>query len=121
MPIKNLSERRRLPRLGKLHLGIKVQKEGGSSYPKAVDYFVCPPESGIETIFGEHPKSIRIMIPVEDEEKWASQYYRCYSMTRGLICKGDGEKAWRSVDTETGALANRNTKEDEMREAPAFR
>ena len=29
MPIKNLSERRRLPRLGKLHLGIKVQKEGG--------------------------------------------------------------------------------------------
>ena len=62
------------------------------------------------------PKLIRIMIPVEDEEKWASQYYRCYSMTRGLICKGDGEKCRRSVDTKTGALANRETKEAQLKE-----
>ena len=98
-PIKGLSERRRLPRLGKIHLGIRNEK----GWPEKVDYFVCPPE--VQAIFGEKPRELRILIPVEDEERWCSQYYRCYSRSRGLVCKGDGVECLRLVDTETGDLA----------------
>lgn len=116
-PIKGLSEARRLPRLGKIHLGIKKTKlvEGREvEYPSAVDYFVCPTE--VQAVFGEKPKELRVMIPVEDEERWASQYYRCYSQTRGLVCRGDGETCSRMIDTDTGALANRNSKNTDWRE-----
>lgn len=116
MPIKGLSEKRRLPRLGKIHLGIKAKNDKGVEYPKMVDYFVCPPE--VQELFGEKPKELRIIIPLEDEEKWASQYYRCYSRTRGLICKGDGETAMRMLDIQTGALADRDSKNVEMKEVP---
>jgi len=104
-----------MPRLGKIHLGIKALNDKGVEYPRAVDYFVCPPE--VQAVSGEKPKELRILIPVEDEEKWASQYYRLYSRTRGLICKGDGEKAMRLVDAMTGDLTWKDeAKEVVMRE-----
>jgi hypothetical protein len=106
MPIKGLSERKMLPRLGKIHLGIKNPEKG---YPVKTDYFVAPAE--VQAVFGKQPKSLRILIPVEDEEKFASQYYRCYSKTRGLICKGNGETADRLVDARTGALVDSGSKD----------
>jgi hypothetical protein len=118
MPIKNLSDKRRLPRLGKIHLGVKITNVIGEEYPKATDYFVCPPE--VQAVFGEKPKELRIMVPVEDEEVWASQYYRCYSRSRGLVCKGDGETALRMVDMKTGKLAGRNSKETELQETACY-
>jgi len=75
---------------------------------------VCP--EPVQTIFGEKPKELRILIPVEDEERWASQYYRAYSRTRGLICKGDGLNATRMVDEETGALADSQSKKIVMKD-----
>ena len=116
MPIRGLSEIRRMPRLGKIHLGIKKANAEGVEYPAAVDYFVAPPE--VQAIFGEKPKELRIMIPTDNDEQWASQYYRCYSKTRGLICKGNGETAVRMVDATTGALANRDSKEVINQEVP---
>ena len=110
-PIKGLSEKRRLPRLGKIHLGTRHPEKG---YPMKTDYFVCPPE--VQKVFGDKPKELKILIPVEDDEKWCSQYYRCYSKTRGLICKGDGEVAIRMVDTQTGAMADRDSKAIAMKE-----
>ncbi len=115
MSIKGLSETRRMPRLGKIHLGIKAQTAEGKTYPKAVDYFVCPPE--VASIFGEQPRELNIMFPVEDPDKFASQWYKCYSSYRGLVCKGDGEKCLRLVDVATGDFAHRDTKETTMREA----
>jgi len=124
MPIKGLTEKRRLPREGKIHLGIKAttNKAGQECppYPKAVDYFVFPQahpqyQELVDT-FGDKPKELRIVIPVNNEEQFASQYYRCYSKSRGLICKGDGEVAMRTVDTVTGAMADRDSKTVEMRE-----
>ena len=108
-PIKGLSENRRLIRLGKIHLGIKVKNKNGVEYPKATDYFVCPPE--VQAVYGEQPDRLDIIIPVEDEEMWCSQYYRQYSRTRGLICRGDGETCRRMIDRQTGAIANRDSKE----------
>lgn len=89
-PIKGISEIVRLPRLGKIRLGIKEEIDGVSS-PLSTDYFVCPDE--VKKVFGEKPKELRVMFPTEDKEQWASQYLRCYSASRRLICRGDGEKA----------------------------
>ncbi len=96
----------------------------GVKYPKATDFFVYPDgeSQGVElrdeliAAFGEKPRELRVIFPLEDEERIASQYYRCYSKTRGLICKGDGEKCTRMVDTASGALADRDSMKVEMRE-----
>lgn len=105
MPIKNLSERERFPRLGKIHLGIKVVNAKGVEYPQKTDYFVLPKDSPVYkelvALFGDKPKELRVMIPAEDEELWASQYYKAYDMTHGLVCKGDGTTATRLVDINT--------------------
>ncbi len=77
--------------MGKIRLGIKKENDEGVSYPSPTDYFVCPDE--VKKIFGEKPKELRIMFPTENSEQWASQYLRCYSASRGLICRGDGEMA----------------------------
>jgi hypothetical protein len=112
MPIEGLTSRRLLPRLGKIHLGVKHPTKG---YPIRTDYFVCPPE--VKQVFGEKPRELSILVPVEDEEKWCSQYYRCYSKTRGLICKGDGIQADRLTDARTGALADSGSSDIVWKEA----
>lgn len=109
-PIAGLSEQKRLPRLGKIHLGVKKKSpRTGGEYPCATDYFVCPPE--VAKIYGDKPKRLDVIVPVEDEEIWASQYYRQYSRSRGLVCKGDGITCRRMVDIETGDVAGKSTKE----------
>jgi len=109
-PIKGLSESRRLPRLGKIHLGVKKQARSGAWYPSATDYFVVPPEvaKALET---EKPTELPVLFPIEDEEVFASQFYRSYSMTRGLVCRGDAENCRRMIDAQTGDMANRNSQE----------
>jgi len=104
MPIKGVSEVVRLPRLGKIRLGIKKENAEGTVYPSPTDYFVCPEE--VRNVFGERPRELRIMFPTDDETQWASQYLRCYSETGNLICRGDGEAALAKVETvnrETGS------------------
>lgn len=91
--IKGISERRRLPRLGKVRLGIKVKTQTGKEYPKEVAWFVCPPE--VRAIYGERPLELDIMFPVEDELACFPQAYKWYGATQGLRCKGNGEIALR--------------------------
>jgi hypothetical protein len=95
MPIKNLSNVRRLPRMGKIGLGVKMdKKKDGSScspYPTEVDYFVAP--KSVADVFGEKPKELRIMFPVSNAEVFFQQWYKCYGANL-LKCKGDGEKAF---------------------------
>lgn len=102
--IKGLSERRRLPRLGKIRLGIKKTGSGGAAFPAEVDYFVCPPE--IQRVYGPQPKALRIMIPLEDTSQVFSQAYKWYGSGSGLKCKGDGQVALRRwADVEPGLQA----------------
>ena len=108
-PIKDLSEIRRMPRLGKVRLGIKVEPEGKNPYPRATDYFVVPDE--IKKIVGGKPKRLNIIFPTEEVDKFAQQWLRCYSLTQGLVCKGNGVTATRKIDVETGDIARRTTKE----------
>lgn len=108
-PIKDVSDIRRMPRLGKIRLGIKVEPEGKNPYPRATDYFVVP--DSIKPHLEEKPKTLKIMFPTENVEEFAQQWLRCYSFTQGLVCKGDGVTAARKVDVETGDLARHTTAE----------
>lgn len=87
--IKGLSDRRRLPRAGVIKLGIKKKStKSGNEYPVEVDYFVCP--KLIQEIYGPQPKELIIMFPVESEQVFFQQFYKCYG--KGiLLCRGDGE------------------------------
>jgi len=107
MPIRDLQEIKRLPRLGKIKLGTKTEGEKG--YPKAADHFIAP--EPVRNVYGERPKSLKIVFPTDDNP---DQWLRCYSASRGLICKGDGERAVRLVDKKTGKLAGAGSEETEL-------
>jgi len=101
MPIEGLSQRRRLSRGGKIRLGEKKISQSGKEYPSKTDYFVFDPEDdslipAFNALFGEKPKRIKICFPVEDMEVVFPQYYKCYG-SNGLLCKGDGRCALRTV------------------------
>ncbi len=104
MAIKGLSEIRRLPRLGKIRLGIKKVAASGKEYPAEVDYFILSPETPSELenkklveeftkLYGDKPKSINIMFPVSSPEVYFPQFYKRYGSGSALKCKGDGETA----------------------------
>jgi len=110
-PIKGVSEVVRLPRLGKIRLGIREQD---SDYPLPTDYFVCPEE--VRRVFGEKPKELRIMFPTEDESQWAGQHLKCYSESRRPVCRGDAETAIACVDARTGDIATDDALQPQLRE-----
>lgn len=101
MPIQGLSDKRRMPRLGKIHLGVKeISKKTGKEYPTEVEHFVVPEK--VAKVYGEKPTEMRIMFPIENEEIFFSQHYKCYGYNL-LKCKGDGKTAW-TWDEEKGGL-----------------
>ena len=108
-PIATVSDIVRMPRLGKIRLGIKVEQADKNPYPKAVDYFVCPPE--VQLVYGKEPKELDIMLPSENPEHFAQQWLRRYSRSQGLICIGDGVLCRRKVDIQTGAIVTKDSKE----------
>jgi len=112
-PIEGVSSIRRLPRLGKIKLGIKKEGQRGT-YPQAVDYFVCPEE--VKAVHGDAPRELPVMFPADDLELVAPQYYKCYSYTQGLICRGNGKTCRRKVDVKTGDFADKDTKHWELAE-----
>ena len=114
MPIKGISDVVRLPRLGKIRLGVREEAGEGFGYPLPTDYFVCPEE--VRKVFGERPKELRIMFPTEDESQWAGQHLKCYSPSRELVCRGDGETAIACVDIRDGEIATEDTNETKLQE-----
>jgi hypothetical protein len=105
--IKGLSEKRRLPRLGKIRLGLKVKNTKGKEYPKEVPYLVVPPE--VQAVYGEKPTEIDVMLPLDDLDAVFPVSYKFYGSGKGLKCNGDGEIAY---------FANDTTKETEERKCP---
>ncbi len=90
--VKDISFRRRMPRLGKIRLGVKaISKRTGNEYPKEVSYFVCPPE--VRKIYGDKPTTLDIMFPINDPEVVFPQAYKHYGSSKGLKCIGNGETA----------------------------
>jgi hypothetical protein len=89
MPIRDVTERPQIPRLGKIRLGYKDPAKNGA--PVNTPYFVVPPE--VAEVYGEKPTELSIVFLSDDTERIASQWYRAYNATNGLFCKGDGETA----------------------------
>jgi len=80
----------RLPLIGKIRLGIKkVSAKSGKEYPTETDYFVCPPE--VTRVYGDHPRMLPVMLPVENEEMFLRQFYACYGANQKIKCMGNGE------------------------------
>jgi hypothetical protein len=91
--IKGVSERRRLPRLGKIRLGIRQTAKSGREYPVDADHFICPPE--VCKVYGETPRELDVLLPVDDARVTFPQSYKAYGSNRRLKCIGDGVEASR--------------------------
>ena len=127
--IKGLSDRRRLPKLGKIRLGFKLKK-GTTEYPAELPFFLLPPE--VARVFGKQvsvdrakelgvtrqdvlkfieentwrlAEELEIMFPMNEIEAVFPQAYIWYGSSQGAKCKGDGETAYRDMDSLTDGNA----------------
>jgi len=102
MAVRGVTDKIRVPRLGVIKIGELVQVPGkpdGVTMPKASDHFILPPE--VASVMGNQVTVLEpVMLPFSDRKLFADDEYRLYSQTRGLICRGDGEKATRTVSRE---------------------
>lgn len=139
-PVKNVSDRRRLPRIGKIHLGVKATAKGGSGkqYPKAVAWFevhgddTTPMEAAAAflDVYGEKPEEIDVVFISNDPKHLPDPWYKAYGGSTGLVCKGNGETAlarWdlardgqRPPGVEGGTWMTTQTKEPVRLEIPCL-
>lgn len=90
--IKGLSDRRRVPVIGRIKLGVRVNGKDGL-YPKETPYFVVPSE--VEHVYGPKPTELDIIFVSDDETKMFPQALKLYGENQLLKCIGNGEQASR--------------------------
>lgn len=121
MPIEGVSDIRRLPRIGKVRLGIKeVSKKTGNEFPRAVDHWVVNEDDStpawaaeaFRRVYGDKPKVLNIMLPVSNRDLIFDQWYKCYGSGTGKVCQGNGITATR-VDPGTGEMIEVTCNPDE--------
>lgn len=103
MPIKEFQERRSLPVIGKIRLGIRKVSQGGKEYPSETDYFVLTDAPDVEAVYGKEPKQLEAMFPSDDLNLVMPHFYKWYSggvkakngdiIGGKLNCYGDGDVA----------------------------
>lgn len=102
-------EARRMPRLGKIRLGLKVKNKNAKpcdcasgcfkcTHPVETPYFVVPAE--VARYCGEKPAELDVIVPLEDLDMVFPRSYKWYGSSRGLKCTGNLEKAYR-LDEKT--------------------
>src|SRR3990172_5364438 len=134
MPIKGLTDYRRLPRVGKIRLGVRQP----TGYPKPVDHFVVyssdtTPEAAAAAFadeYGAEARELDVVFPTDDALQWADANLKMYTKSWLLTCRGDGETAsakWdppragpRPDGVESGTWANRHTQAWVRREIPCL-
>lgn len=104
--VPGISDSRRLPRIGRLRLGVKKKSANGKTHPAETDYFVIDvPDSNSSSAeraihkrfteaYGEKPKVLDVIVASEDREVFFPQAYKAYGAA-GLKCIGDGRTARR--------------------------
>ncbi len=98
--IAALDRPRMLPRAGRIRLGEKVVSERGKEYPRELDYFNCVDAALVAKVYGEKPREIDILFPVNDPRTILDLSYMAYGQT-GWKCRGTGVIAYnREVDEE---------------------
>ena len=105
--IKGLTYRApKLPRLGKIRLGVKQMGSSGKEYPTDTDHFVLTDVPEVKTVYGETPKKLIAMFATDDPEinfptrleAWkasSKQKMPDGSPKSILFCSSDGETATR--------------------------
>jgi len=126
--VKGISDRRRIPRIGKVRLGIKIQGKSKATgqlteYPAELPFFLLPDivakryggnvtvdrakQLGcdrqailkfIETNSSRLAEELEIMLPINDMGAVFPHSYRWYGSSRGVKCIGNGERANRMGD-----------------------
>jgi len=98
--IAALDRPRMLPRAGRIRLGEKVVSERGKEYPRELDYFNCVDAPLVAKAYGNKPREIDILFPVNDPRTILDMGYMAYGHT-GWKCRGTGVIAYnREVDEE---------------------
>ncbi|MCK5237207.1 MAG: hypothetical protein KAR06_09495, partial [Deltaproteobacteria bacterium] len=116
--VKDISGRRRMPRLGKIRLGAKVKK-GDKEYPIELPFFLVPDEVAARYALGDTAwdravelgvtradvlrfvgdnghrlaEKIPVMLPMDNLSAVFPQAYKRYGSSRGVKCIGNGERA----------------------------
>lgn len=94
--VGSYSESRILPRLGKIRLGVKVERVGAKGtvqFPRETEHFVCPPE--VEAVYGPDPMELDVLLPSDDPEVVFQQKLVMYGASAGVKCHGNGREAER--------------------------
>ena len=86
--IPGISDRKRLPRLGKIRLGEKATNVSGTPYPRKWDHFNFKDVPEVAKVYGGNCRAINIMFPVEDIDIYFEQARKAYRQS-GLFCKCD--------------------------------
>ncbi len=92
--VKDLSDRRRLPRINKIRLGVKgISKKTGREYPIETPYFVVPPE--VSKVYGDKPTELDVMVPINSLDACFPTRLIWFGASKGIKCIGDAERAMR--------------------------
>ena len=82
-----------LPEIGKIKTGVKVEKPGGKSYPKGLDYFVATGKyaSKFNLAYPGRPDNITVTFASDDPEFSCSERYELRDQSGARFAFGDGE------------------------------
>ena len=102
--INGISNRRRMPIIGKIRLGVKVSGPNGF-YPKETPHFVVPEE--VAKVFGAQPKELEVMFVSNAPTVNCPQALRWYGESAGLQCIGNNQVA-RRLNQDTWKTESRS-------------
>lgn len=105
MPIKGITDVRRLPRLGKIRLGEKKKTADGVEYPTALDHFSFKDVPEVAAIYGGNCKELDVVFPVEDTELFFRQARIAYGLSR-IFCRCDDMVTATRMRVEAGKDAD---------------
>lgn len=104
----------RVPRAGKIRLGVKAKNANGKEYPKEVDYFVLdddlPARAAIVEKYGAQPKRLLVTFASENPEDVFPIAYKAYVSGAGLFCRGNGQSALRLILKDGKPVVGRDGK-----------
>lgn len=92
-----ISQRRRLPIIGRVRLGVKVQKQtprGMVEYPKETEHFVVD-DNTAQALGTDTPTELSILLPSDDQGVIFPQALKWYGSSAGLKCTGNMVEAER--------------------------
>lgn len=103
--IPGLTDKPRLPRLGKIRLGEKRTSSSGKEYPAALDYFNLTDAPAVKTVAGKKPTSLfPLLLPSNDIASFWRTSRSAYGRSTGLFCRcDDGVTATRVYKGEADA------------------